>query len=96
MPEYQAWFDPENNSVCLATKSESKRHLEIGLMSKESRLLWKFVASTFEEAMSIHNLRSGHGPYVPKGDPEECPTCSSYYYPNGSGECWKCNEKQAN
>jgi hypothetical protein len=51
--------------------------------------LYDFEAATWEEAMSIHNLRQGFGPYMPAGEPEDCPVCGVPYYPDGSGVCWR-------
>lgn len=59
-------------------------------MFKESEVIKRYViwAETWEEAMSIHYLRSGFGPYKPMGRPRECPDCHNYYYPMGSGKCF--------
>jgi hypothetical protein len=52
--------------------------------------LFDVEAHTAEEAHSIYNLRMGWGPYKPMGEPEHCPKCSEWFYPKGSGDCWRC------
>ena len=52
--------------------------------------LFEFEAATYEEAASIYNLRMGHGPCIPMGEAEPCPQCSAWFYPRGSGQCWRC------
>ncbi len=51
------------------------------------RLKYQIEAATFEEALAIHYLRMGYGPYQPGSEPLECPLCSNYYY-LGSGKCF--------
>ncbi len=51
--------------------------------------LYAIEAATPEEANAIHSLRQGFGPYKPMGEPAECPECGAYYYPDGSGVCWR-------
>jgi hypothetical protein len=57
--------------------------------SEKNVLVFTIEARTWEEAMAIRNLRLGWEPYQP-GDPQDCPSCSSKYYPGGYGECWNC------
>ncbi|MBI2381191.1 MAG: hypothetical protein HYV16_10595 [Gammaproteobacteria bacterium] len=52
--------------------------------------LYTFEANTHEEAMAIYYLRQGWAPYKPEGNAEPCPECGAMYYPQGSGECWRC------
>jgi len=86
---YQAW---ETNTGDVFFRKDHRAEIErIGEDRNLRRLLFEVVAETFEEAMSIYNLRMGYGPYVPSGQPSECPVCASWYYPEGSGQCWKCN-----
>lgn len=55
---------------------------------KDVDIIYVMQAETWEEAMSIHNLRQGYNPYIPGGQAEICPECSNYYYPSGSGKCF--------
>ena len=55
-------------------------------------LMFQVEAANWEEACSIRNLRLGFEPYTPNGSPQPCPKCSSYYYPEGSGVCWRCGK----
>lgn len=63
-----------------------------GLLEREAQLLYVLEADTWEEALSIHNLRMGWGPYNPMSDPEPCPKCGAWFYPKGSGQCWRCGD----
>ena len=53
--------------------------------------LWRLEVGSYEEAMAIHNLRRGCGPYIPQGQAAPCPRCGSMYYPENSGQCWNCD-----
>jgi hypothetical protein len=55
-------------------------------------LLWRIEAATPEEALAIHHLRLGFEPYKPMGEPAPCPKCGAIFYPEGSGECWRCGK----
>ena len=88
---YQAWKDPEGESIHYWRADYGPRPPGI---SDSSELLWQFEAATSEEAMSVHFLRLGWAPYRPEGEPSKCPTCGSIYYPEGSAECWKCESGQ--
>jgi hypothetical protein len=59
--------------------------------AQEIQTLYEFEAATWEEAMAIHHLRMGWGPYNPRCNAEECPQCKAVYYPEGSGQCWRCS-----
>ena len=61
-----------------------------GLIGAAAEFLYVVEADTWEEASSIHNLRMGFGPYTPEGSPEPCPKCNAWFYPQGSGQCWRC------
>lgn len=63
-----------------------------GILPTDAVLLWEVEADTWEEAQAIHHLRMGFGPYVPMGDSKPCPKCGTPYYPEGSGECWRCGK----
>ncbi len=57
-----------------------------------AELLWEIEAETLEEALAIYHLRMGFEPFVPAGSPESCPKCGAPFYPEGSGECWRCGK----
>jgi hypothetical protein len=88
---HQAWRDPTQNSITYWRTDRGSRPPNV---SASAELLWEFDAATDEEAMSIHFLRLGWAPYQPNGDPSNCPTCGSVYYPNGYGQCWKCGRDE--
>ena len=90
MAKYEAW-ETEDPGCTLFESSqleEIKNHPAFLLTNK----LYEFEAATQEEAHSIHNLRMGWGPYKPMGDPKPCPKCSAWFYPEGSGQCWRCGK----
>lgn len=58
-------------------------------------LRYRFEAATHEVANAIHALRMGWAPYRPDGNLADCPDCGATYYPNGSGECWRCMDRKA-
>lgn len=54
---------------------------------------YELEAATWEEAMAVYHIRMGWEPYKPGCEPEMCPVHKSLdivYYPEGSGQCWKC------
>lgn len=59
-------------------------------------LAWEIEAATWEEAMAVYHIRMGFEPYKP-GEPAACPVHGNdfVYYPEGSGDCWKCLEERA-
>jgi hypothetical protein len=61
-----------------------------GLIPDDAELLWEIEAATLEEARAIYHLRMGFEPYVPMGEWEPCPKCGAVFYPEGSGQCWRC------
>jgi len=87
MPVYEAW--KTDDGATLTTPDGIAEQTAKGLLTN-ARFLWRIEAATWEEAMSIYNLRMGFGPYKPNGQPARCPRCSGWYYPEGSGECWQC------
>src|SRR5688572_12171838 len=87
---YEGWRDPADGSVLLTTAEEAARERATGLLSADATLAWRFDAATWEEANAIHALRLGWEPYRPVGAPAPCPRCGATYYPEGSGQCWRC------
>jgi len=90
MTTYEAWEDPDDNSILLATPDEVADHRAKTLLGPNAELLYRFEAATWEEAKAIHALRMGWEPYRPMGTPAACPRCGATYYPDGSAECWRC------
>ncbi len=86
---YQAWRDPDGIHYWRADAGPRPPN-----MRSPAELLWEFDAATDEEAMCIHFLRLGWHPYRPNGDVSQCPTCGAMYYPEGSGQCWKCGRDE--
>lgn len=86
---YQAWRDSDGIHYWRADAGPSPPN-----MRAPAELLWEFDAATDEEAMCIHFLRLGRHPYRPNGDVSKCPACGSMYYPEGSGQCWKCGRDE--
>jgi hypothetical protein len=91
MTLYEAWQDPADNSVLLATPDEVAIHRGKNLLGPAAELLYRFDAATPEEAQAIHALRMGWEPYRPLGRPVPCPKCGATYYPDGSAQCWRCS-----
>lgn len=87
---FQVWLDPPDNGLTLTVFQNVQTHRDNGQLSDEARLLYEIVAETYEEAMAIHYLRQGWAPYVPTGEAMPCPQCSTPFYPEGSGDCWRC------
>ena len=83
--KYEAW-ECEDGFAFFSSDSANKQNPAMKLVKK----LFEFEAHTGEEASSIYNLRMGWGPYKPMGTPEPCPKCSAWFYPEGSGDCWRC------
>jgi hypothetical protein len=88
---YEAWNDPDDDSVTLAPAGTAAELRAKGLLSVRATLLYRFDADTSEEASAIHALRMGWEPYRPIGESTPCPRCGAIYYPQGSGQCWRCD-----
>ena len=94
MATYEAWWDPSDDSYTCGAARAVAEQLKKGLLSPDAQLLYRFEAATPEEAYAIHSLRMGWGPYVPVGEPAQCPQCGAWFYPEGSNECWRCNSSE--
>ena len=95
MPTYEAWHDPDEHVYSCGTTEQMEASRRRGVLGPRSSLLYSFEAGTHEEAQAIHSLRMGWRPYRPEGEPEPCPTCNAFYYPQGSAECWLCRSRVA-
>ena len=89
MKKYQAW-KTEDGAVFVSMDTTSEKQLQE--IHGATEFLFEIEAATGEEAAAIYNLRMGFGVYEPMGEPESCPKCGSWFYPQGSGECWKCGK----
>jgi hypothetical protein len=90
MPQkiYEAWASPDTVMLC---PSDVIRQMEnLGQMHPEARLMYSFSAATGEEAGAIHSLRQGFRTYTAPCEAAPCPQCGANYYPDNSGECWRC------
>ncbi len=87
---YECWSDPTDNGITLLRYQDVQRNRDMGQLSDQSILLYRFVAHTGEEAMAIHALRQGWAPYLPMGEGAPCPNCKANYFPEGYGDCWCC------
>jgi len=86
---FEAWQVTETQLLFASADSIAEQRAK-GLIGSDAKLLYFIEADTWEEACAIHYLRAGFGPYKPVGAPEVCPNCGSWFYPEGSGQCWKC------
>lgn len=87
LTKYEAWETEDGFVLFNSAQLEMMKSNPAVLLKQK---LYEFGAGTPEEASAIHSLRMGWGAYTPMGEPEKCPKCSSWYYPEGSGECWRC------
>ena len=86
---WECWQEP-GVSLSLLPHGKVAEHRAHGLLAEQAELRYAFPASTYEEAAAIHNLRQGWAPYCPMGAAASCPKCDAKYYPQGSGDCWRC------
>ena len=91
MTEYECWENPDGTNATLADSQNAAVLRENGGILSDCVLSYRFTAATSEEASAIFHLRQGYEPYRPMGESAKCATCSSWYYPEGSGECWRCS-----
>ena len=89
---YQCWKSSDRTDITFATIEGIKELKQKGLIPEDAYLEYTLEAATFEEACAIHDLRQGWGAYKPMGEAEPCPKCNSWFYPQGSGECWRCGK----
>ena len=89
---FECWVNRDKTEISLMSREEAQRNIETDGLTKADLLEYSIEADTWEEACAIHNLRQGWGGYNPMGEPEPCPKCGSWFYPQGSGECWQCGK----
>ena len=91
MRTWEVWEDPVHDCFSLSTPECIQSDRERRILSEQARLVFAFEAGSYEEACAIKNIRLGYGPYRPVGDAAPCPACGAQYWPEGSGECWRCD-----
>ena len=89
---FECWITPDKTNVTFSTRKNIQQEKDRGLIPQDAYLQYSIEADTFEEACAIHSLRQGWGAYKPIGEAELCPKCNSWFYPQGSGECWHCGK----
>lgn len=90
--KYEAWITADGTEITLADGGQIEESRSKGLLGQDARLLYKIEAATWEEANAIHHIRMGWETYKPEREPAQCPRCEAWYYPRGSGECWRCGK----
>ncbi len=86
---FEAWQVNDEQLSFASVESVAEQRAK-GLIGPDAKLLYVIEADTWEEACAIHYLRAGFGPYKPEGPPNRCPNCGAWFYPEGSGQCWRC------
>jgi hypothetical protein len=91
---YEAWGqNDESPSVVFGESNAIDEDRKSGVLTSAARLLHRFEAKTWEEAMTIHHELMGWEPYKPIGELAFCPhDCGATFYPDGSGECPNCGK----
>lgn len=87
---YSAWTNAANSAVSFVPGEGPPCAADGTKLPDCEVLLWKIEAATWEEACAINHLRLGHGSYSASGAAKPCPKCGANFYPEGSGECWRC------
>lgn len=92
----------KNQAPCLSRGTCDDRHVLGGSREGRARfwgglrpdaeLLWEVEVDTREEAEAIYHLRMGFEPFILLGERQSCPRCGAVFYPEGSGECWRCGK----
>lgn len=89
---YSAWGEKENSEARCLVEGEGPPRFANGEIDRTCPDLCFYIeANSWEEAMAIYHLRQGWEPYRPMGEAAKCPSCGAIYYPEGSGQCWRCN-----
>ena len=92
LTKYRAYKSEAESCIMVTAASKEDELRQQNMFAADNVLLWEIDAHTYEEMMAIHSLRCGFGPYNPTGEPENCPKCNGYFYPQGSGDCWRCGK----
>jgi hypothetical protein len=91
---YEAWeWNDGGSQIAFSTPAYFQQEFARGSIPQAAKLLHRIAANTWEEAMSLHHQQMGWSPYIPPGEPENCPHgCGAMFYPQGSGECPNCGK----
>jgi len=89
--KYRAFRASPSHTVMYTAPGEARAR-STGQLTASAEFLWEIEAATLEEANAIYHLRMGFEPFIPNGNPEQCPNCAAWFYPEGSGECWRCGK----
>ena len=92
LTKYRAYKSESESCIWVTVAGREAELRKQKMHAEDTVLLWEIDAYTYEEMMSIHNLRCGFGPYNPTGELVNCPKCAAYFYPQGSGDCWRCGK----
>lgn len=83
---FECW-EMEDGSIQFGTYESNRKSAP---KEERKRLVHCVDLPTFEEALAVHHLRMGWGPFKPMGNAEPCPACGAFYYPEGTGACYRC------
>jgi hypothetical protein len=90
---YSAWGKKEKGEADCLIEGEGPPRFANGKLDTSSLDFYFFIeANTWEEAMAIYHLRQGWEPYRTNASPANCPDCGAIYYPEGSAQCWRCDD----
>ena len=92
MAIYSVWSNKDGDKNTMISGEGHPKAVDGSLLSDCEVLLWRIEAATWEEASAIHHLRMGWEPYRPMGESSPCPKCGAAFYPQGSGQCWRCGK----
>ena len=70
---FEAWQDEPTCSITFAPPDAIAGERASGSISGEAKFLYQVEADTYEEAMAVHHIKMGWGPYVPMGEAQACP-----------------------
>ncbi|OGU19425.1 MAG: hypothetical protein A2X85_11345 [Geobacteraceae bacterium GWF2_54_21] len=77
---YEAWNDPDNDSVTFGTVESVADQKNMRIISSSAFFLHRLETDTWEEAMTKHHEMMGFEPYKPMGNREKCPNgCGGEY-----------------
>ena len=92
LTKYRAYKSESESCMMVTVAGKEDKLRQQHMFAADNVLLWKIDVHTFEEMMAIHNLRCGFEPYNPMSEPENCPRCAAYYYPQGTDDCLRCGK----
>ncbi len=91
---YSVWSHKGEQSGHTLIEGEGPLRFANGEIDEDcEERLYTIEAGSWEEAAAIYHLRQGWEPYNPDCVSKPCPDCGAMHYPEGSGECWRCEHK---